>query len=147
MAKLNRRTNALLAILFVLVGVGRMELNAAGANEWYEASESSATPTTDAINPADGKLLIDGVILGSAAASQAYVEFRDSNTANVLRDIVNTPKAVVFFGTNTVVGALPVGTVVMFPRPLRFLNGLSANASNCNTNAMCFSVLFRRVQD
>ena len=148
MASSLRKTTCLLAILFVLVGINSAELKAAGALDWTQASESSATRTTAALNQFDGKGLIDGVIMSSQSANQAYVEIRDTATANSSYEQPHDPIVTVFFGTTTALAnAQPLGNVVIFPRPFRVYNGLSTRASNCNTLTNCYTVLYRRVQD
>ena len=152
MAKLVKKTNALLAILFVLVGIGLLsnrQLMAAGTNEWLAASASSATSVTAAMNPFDGRGLIDGIILSSQPAAAAYVEVRDSATANGSYTSTFGPIATVFFSSNTTTAGASAaqGLVVSFKPPLRIYNGLSINASNCNTNTMCYSVQYRQVSD
>lgn len=151
MVSLVKKNNALLAALFVLVSVGLLsetKLQAASAKEWNEASVASATAVTGAMNPFDGKGLLEGVILATTATNGAFVELRDSATANTSYTGGFAPFAVVFFGTNTVAASLQTpGVVYMFPRPIRIINGLSVNSSACNTQSMCYSVLFRQVSD
>ena len=147
--KKKKNSKAYLAILFVLAGIGLSpgkELKAAGNMEWQDSSESSATAVTAAMNPFDGKGLIDGVIMssgGTGSPGSIFVEMRDSATANVSYESRHSPIAIVFSSTNTV----SVGPIVQFKPPLRIYNGLSVNAVGCTTVSPCYSVQFRRVSD
>lgn len=152
MVSLVKKNNALLAVLFVLVSVGLLsetKLQAASTKEWNEASIASATVSATAMNPFDGKGLIDGVILATAGTSGAFVELRDTVTANTSYAGVFGPFAVVYFATNTLVaGSGAAGNVHLFARPIRVLNGLSVNSSACTgTISNCYTVLFRQVSD
>lgn len=155
MAKLKNKTNAGLAILFVLVGVA-LRQSWSEDSAWNEASISSCVSVNDAVmissNGGDGKVILDGVILSSTIFNASgYVEFRDSDTANTsLTGNGQSGANVVVFASAAVSGttANPGAqeAVFIFPRPIRFLQGLSANASGCAAGAKttpCYTVLYR----
>lgn len=141
MAKL-KKTN-LLAILFVLVGLSR-ELRAAGAKEWGEASESWTGTVNTSTKIANGKILLDGILLSSAPALNAFVLLRDSGTA------VTSAGAflAVFFSSTTSGSTASSGVQYKFVPPLRMFNGLQVEPTSCASGTVfCYQVLYRRVSD
>ena len=145
MAKV-KKTHALLAVLFVLVGVGLLpmrKVGAAGANDWNEGSESSATTVTANMVVSSGSVLLDAITLSSITVPSGYVIIRDSNPT------ANSVVTLVFFSSDTTTGLAAVtGLYRTFPRPLRFNRGLASEATSCPTGtALCYTLHFRRVSD
>ena len=156
MAKL-KKTNALLAILFVLVGVGVFsvkELKAAGALEWEKASISSAAMSVEPINPCDGQCIAVGILISSNLANTGgWVALRDTDTATASDGGPGglfSPFVVVSASmTISAKGNFSQPLPVMFDGGIRAYRGISANAAGCPTasTANCYTVLFKRVSD
>ena len=155
MAKL-LKTNATLAILFVLVGVGVKELKAEGAKEWAGASISTTANSGAAMIVSTlSRNILDGVIFSSTIFNASgFVEIRDSDTANV--SLIGNGKSgaiVTFFASGTPVGVNTSngGAEHMFliPRGIRIYKGISANAVGCaaGNSSPCYTVLYRQVED
>lgn len=148
MAKLSRKlNNAVLAILIALCGIGLLSMSkaeAAGANEWYLASESSATTVTSNMVVSSGPTLLDAISLSSSTAASGYVIIRDSNPTS------NSVVTLIFFSSDTAVSGqtASLGAYRTFNPPLRFSRGLAAEATSCPSgSSLCYSVHFRRISD
>src|SRR3990167_121287 len=142
------------ALLAFLVGVAQCTLQgkavAYDGIDFNEGSISSATAGPGAILiSTNGRFLLDGIILATTSVNGAFVEFRDTFTANTNYEPAHAPKLTVFFSSSSVIGnsTFTGGQVLYFARPIRFYRGIATYGSNCNTNTLCYSVLYRKVSD
>lgn len=138
-------------IAAVFMGIGSKGY-AANILEWENASLSSAAVgagATTAMLPCSGKCLVDAISLSSTAATNAYVELRDTGTANTSNLAGFASFLTIFASTTSIIG--PSGYLApprwTFNPPLRVLNGLSTNSSACAAGGLCYSVQFRRVDE
>lgn len=151
--KLARAKIAMLSLLgSVAVGLlAEKESMAIGSVDWNGASISTAVVGNVAVNPFDGRAVIDGILVTTASSGGSFVELRDTNTANSAYGLFG-PFATVFLTTEAFAsgggGITAAGRgYVKFDPPIRVYNGLSATGYSCPTNVLCYTVLYRPMQD
>lgn len=116
--------------------IADIELKSAGVEKCLLVNSTIPALATDR----NGNTMTNGLIYwvispSTIAVQSAYLEFRDTNTANVSSAYMLPPLPTnVTVTTTTVLGGQPYGTVTRFDPPIPFYNGLSLDIGSSNAN-------------